>query len=324
MCSDLAESPAWKPHELQIVVQLVDELKKDIENSDDEDEPPSKKIQTSPNNQPATESHTHSTYFPGIPAHAIPHEDVLKANLASGQRPLTRCPKYTEFSASSSVPARKPISYNPPLSDDALYLKANYPDVPPTPMPRDSAGHVNYLTPEGQKIIDSVMATTQNRTNHSPTISPAPPQPSQVSETVISAHNKAWKQRKIDLATRDYKYGHYHNSMPENWQSNTSSSHDHNTEVGSDNEEQDIPVPPISTCPVSVPAPPRPLDRMVSSVDHLFTPHPMRSTVSNISWNYKIPSNPSTNTQTTNSPPAKQQMTSQKSQDDIPVVSCEP
>ena len=331
-CAELAESPAWKPHERQIIAQLVDELKKEIEHSDDEEEAPTQVTQPSPNNQSSIESHTHSTFFPGIPAHDISHEAVLNANLASGQRPLTRCPNYTEFSASSSGPARKPISYNPPLSDDALYLKANYPDVPPTPMPRDSAGHVSYFNEEALKICDAVMADaamshSQRESAHSPIISPVPLQPPCVSgqpPTVSGKSNRALEeelhQRKKELAIRDYKYGNYHNSMPRNWRSYHS---DGNGSSDQEEPEPDIPVPSTSTTPISVPAPPPAVKRMVPSVESLFTPHPTEKLASNTSWNYKIPKDPSTNPQTTpDHHPAKRHMSTPKNQDDIPVIPC--
>ena len=143
--------------------QLVDKLKKDIENSDDEDEAPSQNIQTLPKIARANESHTHSSLFPGVPAQAISQEEVLKANLASAQKPLTRCPDYEEFSASSSAPRSKPISYNPPLSDKDLYLKANYPNGSSPPLPGNSLG-ISYLMAEGQKIYDMVMTQAQEAT----------------------------------------------------------------------------------------------------------------------------------------------------------------
>ena len=131
----------------------MDELKKDIENSDDEDEAPSQNTQTFPNKAHANQSHTHSSLFPGIPAHAISQEEVLKANLASAQKPLTRCPNYKEFSASSSAPTSKPISYNPPLSDKALYLKANYPNGSSSPLPGNSLASAIWQRRDKRSMI---------------------------------------------------------------------------------------------------------------------------------------------------------------------------
>ena len=178
------------------------------------------------------------------------------------------------------------------------------------------------------------MAQAQKATNNSPTTSLAPKKPSCVTKTFNRAHKEQLLQEKIELATWNYKYGKYHNSMPQGWQLAYKESKDN-----SENEEQetDIPVastsstipstpttvPPTSTTPATIPHTSQPVKRMVPLVEQLFTPHPTVTSASNTSWNYKIPRHAGGDTQgSSDMPPGKRRLASEAHLDDIPATPC--